>query len=53
MLSPFRYLRGTIFHRPGTPLLETLIKETSRQGKRTDLEKETAIGTDNGSARPP
>lgn len=49
MLSPFRYLRGTIFHRPGTPLLETLIKETSRQGKRTDLEKETAIGTDNGT----
>lgn len=25
--------------------IETLIKETSRQGKRTDLEKETAIGT--------
>lgn len=29
--------------------IETLIKETSRQGKRTDLEKETAIGTDNGT----
>jgi len=25
------------------------IKENSRQGKRTDLEKETAIGTDNGT----
>nr|WP_302020169.1 ParB N-terminal domain-containing protein [uncultured Acetatifactor sp.] len=29
--------------------IETLIKETSRQGKRTDLEKETAMGTDNGT----
>ena len=29
--------------------IETLIKETSRQGKLTDLEKDTSIGTDNGT----
>ena len=29
--------------------IETLIKEASRQGRRTDLEKETAMGTDNGT----